>query len=343
VARGAEDDLARQHATAYVDLAERAESEILTSRQLDWLDRLTLDHDNLRAAVDWAIGSGEATLALRLVGALWRFWQFRGHLIDAETRIADALALEGGDPSARARALTAQGGIFYWRGDWPATLDPYTRAVELLRKSGSDRELADALYNLSFPLGYLGDTDEAENLLTEAGEIYERLGDRVGIGRVHWGLGNNDAYREAWVEGLEHFRTAENYLDGMDAPFDLGWAWFMQGWIGLKLDDDLSLEPTKRALELFVDVRDTSALVLVLETLAAVAVQLGDRIGAARLHGAADGLRAETGVQIQEIDINRYHELDEIMDSEDEVIQAAYAEGLEMSLDDAIEHARAIG
>jgi hypothetical protein len=118
----------------------------------------------------------------------------------------------------------------------------------------------------------------------------------------------------------------------------------MQGWIGLKLnDDDLALEPTKRALEQFVAVRDTSALVLVLETLAAVAVQLSDRIEAARLHGAADGLRAETGVQIQEIDINRYKELDDITDSKDEVIQAAYAEGLQMSLDEAIEHARAIG
>lgn len=31
------------------------------------------------------------------------------------------------------------------------------------------------------------------------------------------------------------------------------------------------------------------------------------------------------------------------MDSRDEAIQAAYAEGLEMSLDEAIEHARHIG
>jgi predicted ATPase/class 3 adenylate cyclase len=344
VARGDEEDMARQHATAYLDLAERAEREILTSRQLYWLDRLTLDHDNLRAGLDWAIGSGETTLALSLVGALWRFWQFRGHLIDAETRIVGALALEGGDPKARAKALTAQGGIYYWRGDWPATLDPYARAVELLRLLGSDSELADALYNLSFPVGYLRGTDEAESILIEALEIYERLNDRLRIGRVHWGIGNNEVYREAWVDGLQHFRTAENYLDGSDAPFDLGWAWFMQGWIGLKLnDDDLALEPTKRALEQFVAVRDTSALVLVLETLAAVAVQLSDRIEAARLHGAADGLRAETGVQIQEIDINRYKELDDITDSKDEVIQAAYAEGLQMSLDEAIEHARAIG
>jgi predicted ATPase/class 3 adenylate cyclase len=344
VARGDEEEMSRQHATAYLDLAERAEREILTSRQLYWLDRLTLDHDNLRAAVDWAIGSGEATLAQRLVGALWRFWQFRGHLIDAETRMADALALEGGDANARAKALTAQGGIYYWRGDWPATLAPYTRAVELLRESGSDRELAEALYNLSFPVGYLKGTGEAASILSEALEIYEHLDDRLGIGRVHWGIGNNESYHQRWVEALEHFQTAEDYLKDVDAPFDLGWAWFMQGWLGLKLgDDDLALEPTKRSLELFVDVRDTSALALVLETLAAVAMRLGDLIGAARLHGAANGLRAETGVQIQEIDINRYHELDDIVDSTDEVIQAAYAEGLQMSLDEAIEHARNLG
>lgn len=344
VARGEEQDMARQHATAFLDLAERAEREILTSRQLFWLDRLTLDHDNLRAAVDWAIGSGEATLAQRLVGALWRFWQFRGHLIDAETRIADALALEGGDPNARAKALTAQGGISYWRGDWPATLEPYARAVELLRESGTDQELAEALYNLSFAVGYMKGTDEAESLLNEALEKYEGLGDPVGVGRVHWGLGNNAGYREDWVQALDHLETAEDFLDGSDAPFDLGWTWFMEGWVGLRLgDNDLALEPTKRSLELFFDVRDTSALLLVLESLAGVAFRLGDPVQAARLHGAVNGLRLETGVQIQDVDINRYQELEDMMDSGDEVIQAAYAEGLQMSLDEVIEHARNIG
>lgn len=344
VARGEEQDMARKHATAYLDLAERAESEILTSQQLRWLDRLTLDHDNLRAAVDWAIRSGEATMAQRLVGALWRFWQFRGHLIDAEARIADALALEGGDPHARAKALTAQGGIYYWRGDWPATLDPYATAVELLRDSESDHDLAEALYNLSFAVGYLRTYEEAEGILNEARQIYERLGDRVGAGRVHWGLGNNEGYREDWRKALEHLETAAEYLDGTDAPFDLGWTWFMQGWVGLKTgDNDLALEQTKRSLELFVEVRDTSALLLVLESLATAAMRLGDPVQAARLHGAANGLRLETGVQIQDVDINRYQELQDIMDSRDEVIQAAYAEGMELSLDEAIEHALNLG
>jgi predicted ATPase/class 3 adenylate cyclase len=343
VARGEEQDMAHAHATAYLDLAEMAEVEILTSRQLYWLDRLTLDHDNLRAAVDWAIGNGETTLAQRLVGALWRFWQFRGHLVDAETRIADALALEGGDPNARAKALTAQGGIYYWRGDWPATLDPYARAVEALRDTGTDQELADALYNLSFPVGYLKGSDEAAGILSEALEIYGRLDDRVGIGRVHWGFGNNEAYREDWSKALEHLETAAGYLEGTDAPFDLGWTWFMQGWVGLRTgDNDLALNQMKRSLELFVDVRDTSALTLVLESLAAVGMRLGDSVEAARLHGAANGLRLETGVQIHDVDINRYQDLEHIMDSEDELIQAAYAEGLEMSLDEAIEHARNI-
>jgi predicted ATPase/class 3 adenylate cyclase len=343
-ARGEEEDMSRAHATAYLDLAERAEREILTSRQGYWLNRLTLDHDNLRAAVDWAIGSGETTLAQRLVGALWRFWQFRGHLIDAETRIGDALALEGGDPNARAKALTAQGGIYYWRGDWPATLDPYVTAVELLRDSGSDHALAEALYNLSFAIGYLNDTEEAESILNEALEIYESLGDPVGVGRVHWGLGDNASYREEWANALDHFKTAENCLDGTDAPFDLGWSWFMQGWAGLRLgDNDLALNATKRALELFADVRDSSALTLVLESMANVAIRLGDRVPAARLHGAANGLRLVTGVQIQDVDVARYEELEEIMESTDEVVHAAYAEGLEMSLDEAIEHARNIG
>lgn len=344
VTRGEDRPIASRHAGAYLALAEKAEAEILTSRQGYWLDRLSADHDNLRTGIDWAIDSGEADLALNLVGKLWRFWQFRGHLIDAQQRISKALALVDGSPRARARALTAQGGVLYWRGDWSATLDPYAEALEIMRAHGEQHEVAEALYNLSFPTGYSGDTDGAEAMLWEAHAIYKRLGDRVGVGRCYWGLGDNEGYRENWHGLLEHLGTAQSILEGEDAPFDVGWTLFMQGWANLRLRNyDEAIRPTQQALEIFADVGDVSALVLVLESLALGALHIGDPILAARLHGASNGLRAETGVSIQDVDINRYPDLDELTIGDDEITAAAYAEGLVLGLDESIDLARQTG
>lgn len=341
VARQTEREVSERHARVYLDLAERAEKEILSSRQGYWLNRLSQDHDNLRAAIDWALEEREATLAQRLVGALWRFWQFRGHLLDAEEKIAAALNLDGGEPRARARALTAQGGITYWRGDWEKTLNPYSEAHQLMLRAGERHEIAEALYNLSFPVGYLGDVDRAEAMFKEALEIYEDLGDEVGVGRAYWGLADNQAFRENWHGILEYLEIAAGHLEHVDAPFDLGWTWFMGGWASLHLEQAAeALRRTRESLEIFVRVEDISALNLVFELAAGVAYQLGDNVGAARLYGAAAGIQAKTGIAISDVDINRLLGLERLIDEGDQVVSAAFAEGRELGVEEAVELVR---
>ena len=53
-------------------MAERCEPELIGPHQLEWLDRLELEVDNLRAALELSIERGPAELGLRLAGALWR-------------------------------------------------------------------------------------------------------------------------------------------------------------------------------------------------------------------------------------------------------------------------------
>ena len=59
----------------------------------DWLERLEREHDNLLAALGWAREQKAAEVALRLCGALWRFWYTRGYLSEGRRWIDQALAM----------------------------------------------------------------------------------------------------------------------------------------------------------------------------------------------------------------------------------------------------------
>src|SRR5579871_915705 len=72
--------LRRAHAAYFLALAEGAEPALKGAEQAVWLERLEREHDNLRAALRWAVESAEGEMGLRLGGALWRFWYVRGHL-----------------------------------------------------------------------------------------------------------------------------------------------------------------------------------------------------------------------------------------------------------------------
>lgn len=341
VARGDDGRVLRRHAEVFADLAEKAGVEILTSKQKEWLDRLSVDHDDLRAAIDWAVLNKETTLALRLVGSLWRFFQMRGHVAEGRQRIEAALALEGGDLRARAVALTGLGGIRYWQGEWDATIEPYGKALELMRECGDEADIAYALYNLSFPVGYGGDYATARALQEESLEISKRLGDSAGVGRAYWALGDVAVYQEDWDTTLDYMLRAAEELRKGDAPFDLGWSYFMLAFAMLRLErNDESQEHSLKALEIFAEVGDLSAMTLILESLGLLAIRNGQPLKAARLLGGGHRIKAETGVNIGDITINQYQEVIEFLEHLDDLTHAAYEEGMNLGLEELLAIAR---
>jgi predicted ATPase/class 3 adenylate cyclase len=66
---GEAEEIKRLHAQYFLTLAEEAYPEFKGANQLEWLERLEVEHDNVRAALTWALKRKEAEVALRL-GAL---------------------------------------------------------------------------------------------------------------------------------------------------------------------------------------------------------------------------------------------------------------------------------
>jgi len=102
-------DVAARHAEVFLDFAEQAAVSLRRSEQGAWLERLEVEHDNLRAALDFLLGSGNAAGALRMVNALSGFWLLHGlgdearHWFDLATGLA---ADDGSVGLERLRALT---------------------------------------------------------------------------------------------------------------------------------------------------------------------------------------------------------------------------------------------
>jgi predicted ATPase len=100
---GEEVEVRRRHATWCLRLAANAGPDLYGGpEQIRWLDRLEAEHDNLRAALEWAERTGTSETGLRLVGALYWFWYVRGHLSEGRRWLERALARGTHAPALRA-------------------------------------------------------------------------------------------------------------------------------------------------------------------------------------------------------------------------------------------------
>ena len=114
--------IGQRHAAYYLAPAEEAAAALAGPAAAAWLGRLDTEHDNLRAALRWALDRGDRVAALRLAGALWRFRGQRGHLSEGRRWFTEAFALPGdASPGCPGRAgqLADRGGP---AGDGPGRI-----------------------------------------------------------------------------------------------------------------------------------------------------------------------------------------------------------------------------
>jgi len=325
-----------RHAAAYVALAERAAPQLTGPRRAIWLQLIAEQHPNLLAAYRWTVTKPAADRALRMVAAMWRFWQMDGHLDAAAERIDAALTLEGGSPEARARALEAAGGIAYWRGDFDRQFDHYTAALAMWRELGVATEVANALYNLAYVTQIRIGFEAANALLVEAEQIYEAAGDRVGLGHVHWSWANIYQIENDLDLAIASCQRSIEYLDPEHDVFDLGWAEYVLADCLLNARRiDEARHHLRAGMDLFLGVGDLSASVLFLAGFAQLTRAMGDLDASARLIGAMQALRQETGAGL--VDTDPAHEpLEQLKRTHDLEQRAIIAAGAAMTVDEAI-------
>ncbi|HEX2033493.1 MAG TPA: tetratricopeptide repeat protein [Chloroflexota bacterium] len=151
---GGEAGAAREgHARFYASLAQIPDTEFGAR----WLDAIEREQENLRAAVRWCMGRGNAASAARglhLAAALARLWSRRGQLSQGQAELAWALAWpEPVEPTeaywwVRATLLTKAGHLARWRADFPASQRAYEAGLALRRRTGQRNMLPYSLGSL---------------------------------------------------------------------------------------------------------------------------------------------------------------------------------------------------
>ena len=290
-----------RHAAWFLARAEAAEAGLEGAAQGLWLDRLDRDHGNLRAAFAHLRGGDDAAGPVRLAAALWRFWLMRGHLGEGRQRLAEALAAPGaGAAPARARALAGAGALAETQGDYAAAerfLDEGLAAAEamgdrraraasrlfqgLVAFDRDDLSAADILCTASLAeADEIGDRWTGAAALAQLGLIALRLGDHPGAAaRSRAALARFGALGNAWGAAVAAGTLATVELDRGDLTS-------MRAFLATSLEG-------------FWALGDLWGVGAFLEVAARGAVVGGEPARAARLFGAATGLREAIGAPLK--------------------------------------------
>ncbi|WP_165781546.1 AfsR/SARP family transcriptional regulator [Streptosporangium minutum] len=93
------------HAVFFTELAERSDPGLRGHGQLAVVAEMVAEHDNLSAALRWAVEAARSDLALRMVGALGWYWWLRGYRVEGAHRAYEVLRLAGDDADPARLAL----------------------------------------------------------------------------------------------------------------------------------------------------------------------------------------------------------------------------------------------
>jgi predicted ATPase/class 3 adenylate cyclase len=191
----------QRHVRCYLALGEEAEPHFTGPQLGAWMDRIEREHGNIRAGLVWALTEGGAAdVAVRLAGALWRFWHLRGYGREGHHWLTEAVAADSGEcPAARAKALRGAG---FTTGDGTAARRFFTESLAIYRKLEDRAGIAACLNHLGNVAKERCEWETAQRLYTEAIAIDQEIGDRWGeaivlanLGELAWRRGDLDT---AW-------------------------------------------------------------------------------------------------------------------------------------------------
>jgi predicted ATPase len=335
---GEEEAARRSHASYFAAFAETAAPLLAGPEQARWLERLDREAANLRAALAWSLahpmrlealaGSepaygaaqdmGAREIALRLVGALWRYWYQHGALAegdqwlervlarwDSSCVVADAAAAApltapsaaealGSSESPRlhpdaqlADALYGAGVLAFTRSDFGRAQARYEACLAQRHRLGDARGVAQTLNGLGGVARERGQLDEALTLyeasLTALAEGPEQAGSVLARANARNNIGITRASRGEFASALAAYEEALAAYRRLENRYMIGRCLASMGYCLCELGEYVRARALlAESLALHRAAGDEHGVALTLATLGMVAARQGDHVTAER-------------------------------------------------------------
>ena len=175
----------RAHAAYCLVLAEEAAAES-GAEGAEVRERIALEHDNFRAALDWLTETGDADWGLRLGTALFRFWESREFLTEGRDRLGKLLRMPSAaaPTKARARAVFAAGVLASEQGEIGVADALMMESLVIARQLGDQQGAAVSLNARAVHARDLGNLALAHSLFRESLALWRELGDLKAMARA---------------------------------------------------------------------------------------------------------------------------------------------------------------
>ena len=182
----------RAHAAYCLVLAEEEVPEQCGPGGAEWLERLALENDNFRAALERLTDTGDAEWGLRLGAALFRFWEARECLAEGRSRLGKLLKLTGAaaPTKARARVLFAAGALAAEQGDYASADALIGESLDIARHLSDKQGAAVYLNALAVIARDRGNVPVARFLLEESLVLWREFGDQKAVAHSVSNLAN---------------------------------------------------------------------------------------------------------------------------------------------------------
>jgi non-specific serine/threonine protein kinase len=212
------------HREHFLALAEEAEPRLTGKEQTAWLAYLSADHDNLRAALG-APGEGVGVKALRLGGALGRYWSVRGHWNEGRRVLAELLERTRSAPRAQelGKVLHWAGNLAFRQGDYREARARHEEALAVRRGIDDQAGIAASLDSLGAVAHDQGDHAGSLAFFEEALAIRREMGDRWAIAQSVNNLG------VAIEAAGDYERAAELHREALEIRRELDDRWGIAG------------------------------------------------------------------------------------------------------------------
>ncbi len=215
--------LSERHALYFMHLVEQTEPSTWTEEPTEQVRQLEHEHDNLRAALAWALKAGGSesqarwATGLRICAAMWRFWDFKGYIQEGRHWLDVALQHDLRSPEqteaerilldrARVRALIGAASMAVDQAEF-ATAGPLNdEALQISLRLGYKWGIMAALLTAGNQAGQQGDTATARTFYAETLAISREVGDHHNTAHMLGLLGQT-------VQRLGELATARAYYD----------------------------------------------------------------------------------------------------------------------------------